>query len=344
MGCYSPSSQIRIRMLTFGEDGEIEPDLILYRLQKALRTRISMNIQEKSNAYRVVNSECDGLPGLIIDQYGDYVVCQFLTAGAEFFRQEIIEAIKKTLSPRGIWERSDARVREKEGLEKRCGPLYGDVPERVKIQEQGLYFWVDIKQGHKTGFYLDQRENRSIVRAFSRGKKVLNCFSYTGAFGIYSLKGGAREVINVDISPKALELLQANLKLNGLEGAPSYPLKKNVFHLLRELYAREENFDIIILDPPKFVSGKKNIQGGIRGYKELNYSAMRILRPGGLLFTFSCSGLIEEELFKSIVYSSALDAGKEVLVLKSLSQAMDHFYPMTFPEGKYLKGLMLRVI
>ncbi len=345
IGSYSPLSQIRIRMMSFeGEEQTIDKELIEKRIKMALSLRKELGIDSFTNAYRVVNSEADRLPGVIIDKYDNYVSCQFLTAGAEYLRKEIIQGIKKVLCPKGIWERSDALVREKEGLPRVNGLIEGEVPDLIEIREGEISFLVDIKKGHKTGFYLDQRENRSLIKEFSKGLRILNCFSYTGGFGVYALKYKAQEVINVDISQRVLDILNKNLELNGLPLNHSIILKKNVFDLLREFHAQREVFDMVILDPPKFVSGKNNIKGGIKGYRELNYSAMRLIKPGGLLFTFSCSGLIEEETFRKIILSSALDAKRDALIIKQLSQARDHFYPITFPEARYLKGLVLRIM
>ncbi len=344
IGSYSPLSQIRIRMLIFEGEERIDKEFVFKRIERALCLRRELKIDSITNAYRVVNSEADGLPGVIIDKYNCYVSCQFLTAGSEYLKEHIIETIKEILNPRGIWERSDTSVREKEGLPLSRGPLDGEVPSLVKIREGELSFLVDIKKGHKTGFYLDQRENRALLQDWSKGLSILNCFSYTGGFGIYASMYGAQEVINVDVSRRSLDILSKNLEINDLSSRPNTILKENVFNLLRKFYAQGKTFDMIILDPPKFVSGKKNIQEGIKGYKELNYSAMRILKPNGLLFTFSCSGLIEEETFTKIILSSALDAKKDALIIKHLSQAGDHLYPITFPEARYLKGFLLRVM
>jgi 23S rRNA (cytosine1962-C5)-methyltransferase len=296
-----------------------------------------------SNAVRLVASESDGLPGLIIDRYADYLVCQFLSAGSEHWKNTIIELLQELFPGLSIYERSDVSVREKEGLPLRCGVLAGiEPPESVEITENGMRLLVDIKTGHKTGYYLDQRDSRMAVRQWAEGRDVLNCFSYTGGFGVAALLGGATHVVQMDSSGPALEIAKQNAALNGLDPAASETIEGDVFKELRRFRDSRREFDLIILDPPKFVESRSQLDKGARGYKDINLLAFKLLRPGGLLFTFSCSGHMEMPLFQKIVADSALDAGRNGQILAVLNQSPDHPIALNFPEGAYLKGLLCR--
>jgi 23S rRNA (cytosine1962-C5)-methyltransferase len=280
---------------------------------------------------------------LIIDRYADWLVCQFLSAGSEHWKNTIVELLQELFPGLSIYERSDVSVREKEGLPSRCGVLAGtEPPEHVEINENGMRLLVDIKGGHKTGYYLDQRDSRLAVRQWAEGRDVLNCFSYTGGFGVAALLGGAKHVLQMDSSEPALEIARKNAELNGLDPAASEYMCGDVFKELRRFRDSRRDFDLIILDPPKFIESRSQLEGGARGYKDINLLAFKLLRPGGLLFTFSCSGLMEMPLFQKIVADSALDAGRNGQILAVLNQSPDHPIALNFPEGAYLKGLLCR--
>ncbi|NLA22945.1 MAG: methyltransferase domain-containing protein [Candidatus Marinimicrobia bacterium] len=340
-GAWSPKSQIAVRIWSFNPDDEINADFFRCKLSLAVKRRESLFEPNKTDAVRLVNAESDGLPGLIVDRYNGYLVVQFLSAGAEFWRETIVSALTEICPVTGIYERSDVEVREKEGLELRKGLLSGDEPsELIEICENSRRFLVNIRNGHKTGFYLDQRDNRQKITEFSAGREVLNCFAYTGGFALAALSAGAAKVTNIEASADALELLNRNLALNGFDPAKVENLTDDVFQVLRKFRDQGRSFDLIILDPPKFAESKSQIERASRGYKDINLLAFKLLRPGGILFTFSCSGQISPELFQKIVADSALDAGKSAQILVWLNQSADHPTALNFPEGHYLKGLV----
>jgi 23S rRNA (cytosine1962-C5)-methyltransferase len=293
-----------------------------------------------SNAYRLVYAESDGLPGLIVDRYGDMLVLQSLTAGCERWKEPLADILLEETGLSAIYERSDADVRALEGLPERTGLLRGNPPEKTVITEYGLRFTVDLCTGHKTGFYLDQRQNRLRVRALAQGRDVLDCFCYTGGFTVNALAGGARSVVAVDSSALALALGRENLSINGLKAEAVEWRAEDVFQDLRKFRDEGRSFDMIILDPPKFAPTAAQAEKASRGYKDINLLAFKLLRPGGLLVTFSCSGGIEAALFQKIVASAALDAGVEAQIVEHLSQGPDHPVALNFPEGAYLKGLV----
>jgi 23S rRNA (cytosine1962-C5)-methyltransferase len=337
---WSPQSQIALRVWSFNPETVIDAAFFRAKLTNAIAARPKIN----SNAVRLVAAESDGLPGLIIDRYADWIVCQFLSAGSEHWKNILVELLQDIFPGLSIYERSDVSVREKEGLPSRCGVLSGlEPPEHVEINENGMRLLVDIKAGHKTGYYLDQRDSRLAVRDWADGHDVLNCFSYTGGFGIAALLGGAKHVTQIDSSGSALELARQNTELNGLDPAASEYLEGDVFKELRKYRDSRRDFDLIVLDPPKFVESRSQLDGGARGYKDINLLAFKLLRPGGLLFTFSCSGLMEMPLFQKIVADAALDAGRNAQILSVLHQSPDHPVALNFPEGAYLKGLLCRV-
>lgn len=342
-GYLNTRSQITVRILTWQEE-EVNTSFWERRLKRAVCSREGLFKRGETEAIRLVNAESDGLPGLVVDRYGDYLIVQFLTLGIEKHKGEIVEILRELLNPRGIYERSDVDVRYKEGLSYARGVLWGrEPPERLLIREYGLRFWVDVKKGHKTGFYLDQRENRHKVVNFAEGAEVLNCFAYTGAFGVYALWGGARRVIHVESSAEALAMAEANVELNGFPVHREDFVVGDVFQVLREYRDEGRQFDLIVLDPPKFAFSRDQIPDAIRGYKDINMLAMQLLRPGGVLFTFSCSGLVPPQLFQKAVFWASIDARREACVLEKLSQAPDHPFALNFPEGEYLKGFILRV-
>ncbi|MBN2570489.1 MAG: class I SAM-dependent methyltransferase [Ignavibacteriales bacterium] len=343
-GAYSPNSQIRVRMWNFIQEEKIDNNFFLSKIIYANEFRNEL-FQRRTNAYRVFNSESDGIPGLIVDKYNDFLVVQFLSAGAEFWKNEIIRILISNFNPKGIYERSDSSVMKLEGLEIKCGVVYGDEPPEYVIIDEGQFkFLVDIKNGHKTGFYLDQKINRNILSKYSKDKEVLNCFSYTGGFTIAALKGGAKIITNLDSSKSCLDVINKNIELNSLEKNKSENIECDVFHKLREYRDIDKKFDLIILDPPKFIDSKANLISAARGYKDINYYAFQLLRNGGVLFTFSCSGLLSTELFQKIVFDACLDAVREGIILENLYQSPDHTISLNFPEARYLKGLVVKVL
>ncbi len=342
-GLLSPKSQIVVRICTW-QDMEIGPAMWRERLKAAVDLRDSMGLSEKATAWRVVNAESDLMPGLIVDRYGDYLVCQVLSAGMERWKPAIVDVLREMLSPKGILERSDADVRLKEGLERVTGVLAGEPPPPlVEVTEDSLRFQVDLLHGHKTGAYLDQRENRALVGRLAHGRDVLNAFAYTGGFGIHAAAGGAKSVVHLDSSADALALAQANCSLNqASRDVPHEFVEGNAFATLRAFRAAGRAFDLIVLDPPKFAESVSQLPRALNGYKDINLVAMQILRPGGVLVTFSCSGLVSTTAFQQVVWEAALDAGRELRIERRLTQGPDHPVLLNFPEGDYLKGLVLR--
>ncbi|WP_322801042.1 class I SAM-dependent rRNA methyltransferase [Thermoflexus sp.] len=344
-GYLNRRSQILVRLLTWDPQEAIDTSFWRQRLERAARARQALRLEERATAYRLVFAESDGLPGLIVDRYNDFLVLQSLTLGIERWKPLLVRLLQEQFQPRGIYERSDVEVREKEGMPPRCGLLVGEAPpDRLIISEHGLRFYVDLLRGHKTGFYLDQRENRHRAAAYLNGaEEVLNAFSYTGAFAVYALAAGARQVVNVDTSGEALQLALENIRLNGFDPGRVENVEGDAFQVLRRFAAAGRRFDAVILDPPKFAYAQAHLNRAARGYKDINLQALRLIRPGGLLITFSCSGLVSPELFQKIVFAAAEDAGREVQILEKLSQAPDHPIRLSFPESEYLKGLICRV-
>jgi len=342
---YSPASQIRARVWTFDVDEEVGPALLSRRLERAVDARRRQGLLNAGDACRLVNAESDGLPGVIIDRYGPHLVWQLTFAGAERWRQDLAAALAAALpEAAGLYERSDAAERKKEGLEPRCGAVQGaEPPELVEIQEGESRYMVDLRRGHKTGFYLDQRESRAAVAGMARGGELLNCFCYTGGFGVAALGAGARRVLNLDSSAGALELARRNAELNGLPADRFETLEEDAFSALRRLHGEGRRFDLVVLDPPKFVKGRKALKRAARGYKDINLQGFRLLNPGGRLVTFSCSGLMPPDLFQKIVADAALDAGVEAQLVGRMGPGPDHPVALPFPEGAYLKGMVCRV-
>ncbi len=345
LGAYSPTSQIRVRMWTFDEKQCVDEAFMRERVARAVGTRALFLAEDHVNAYRLVHAEADGLPGVVADLYDEWIVCQFTTAGAERWKQEIVAALQAYVPCRGVYERSDVDIRAYEGLAPTTGVLAGEAPpERVGILEYGCRYWVDVRTGHKTGFYLDQRDNRNLIKRYANGCDVLNAFSYTGGFGIAALSAGALSVTHLDLSGAVLELAQENARLNTCEVNPADFVQGNVFELLRKFRDENRSFDLIILDPPKFADSKGSLMKAARGYKDINLLGIKLLRPGGILATFSCSGLMTPELFHKVVSDAAVDARRDIQVLKRLQQAEDHPEGLCFPEGLYLKGLLCRAL
>lgn len=341
-GYLNRRSQIAARLLSWDPDESLDSAFWRRRLERAIQGRAGLAADPTTNAYRLVSAESDGLPGLIVDRYGDWLVVQCLTLGIARRRSEIAALLADMVSPQGIYARDDADIRRKEELPLEKTPLWGHPPpDRIEILEHGHRFWVDVQNGHKTGFYLDQRENRRRTAAYCPGLDVLNAFAYTGGFAIYAGKAGARSVVNVDTSADALELASENLVLN--QCPPQEMVNADLFQQLREYRRQGRQFDLIILDPPKFAKSQSQVMDAARGYKDLNLVAMQILKPGGWLVTFSCSGLVSADLFQKIVFGASVDAGRDVQILEWLAQGADHPVLLTFPESAYLKGLVCRV-
>ncbi len=343
-GYVNRRSQIAIRLLTWDEDDAVDAAWLRRKLERAIEARRLLQ-RDDGTALRWVNAESDGLPGLVVDQYGDYVVVQMLTLGIERLRETIVGLLQDALQPSGIFHRGDVDVRKREGLPPETGLLAGSLPpDRVEIVERGRRFWVDVKAGQKTGFYLDQRDNRArAVPYFQGAGAVLNCFAYTGGFGVYAAGASAQSVVSVDSSADALSVARENMALNGLSREADEWVVGDVFQVLRQYRDQGRTFDAIVLDPPKFAATQGQVQAACRGYKDINLLAFRLLKPGGFLLTFSCSGLVSPDLFQKVVFGAALDSSRDGQILEKLSQAPDHPILLTFPESEYLKGLVVRV-
>ncbi|MFU0758223.1 Ribosomal RNA large subunit methyltransferase I [Serratia marcescens] len=344
-GAYSPESQIRARVWTFQQDEDINIDFFIRRLQQAQSWRDWVAQRDGLDGYRLIAGESDGLPGITIDRFQNFLVLQLLSAGAEYQRPALLSALQHCYPECSIYDRSDVAVRKKEGLPLAQGPVLGDLPpELLPITEHGMKLLVDIQQGHKTGFYLDQRDSRLAARNYSAGRRVLNCFSYTGAFAVSALMGGCAQVISVDTSQAALDIAKQNVELNKLDLNKAEFVRDDVFQLLRNYRAQGEKFDLIIMDPPKFVENKNQLSSACRGYKDINMLALQLLNPGGILLSFSCSGLMPTDLFQKILADAAVDAGRDVQFIEQFRQAADHPVIATYPEGLYLKGFACRVM
>ena len=343
-GLLNRRSQIVVRLVNWAQDRPPDAALWRDRVERALAGRATLAGDPATNAYRLIYAEADGLPGLIVDRYGDYLVAQFLVLGMERLKDEMAGLLMELAAPRGIWERSDASVRAKEGLPPVAGLLRGaSPPDRLEVRENGCRFLVDLAGGQKTGFYLDQRANRQRVSAYCAGKSVLDAFCYTGGFSVYAATAGAGPLTLLDSSADALALAAENLRLNERDAGQDAFLAADVFQQLRRFRAEGRTFDVAILDPPKFAHAQADVNRAARGYKDVNLLAMQLLRPGGVLATFSCSGLVSADLFQKIVFGAAVDADRDVQVVERLSQGADHPVLLTFPESEYLKGLICRV-
>jgi 23S rRNA (cytosine1962-C5)-methyltransferase len=344
-GYLNRHSQITVRLLTWQRDEAVDDDFWRRRLTRAVTLRQRLFANEETTAYRLVNAESDDLPGLTVDRYGPALVMQVGTLGVDLRKERLAELLLEVTDATGVLERSAMAVRQHEGLGDARGLLAGAAPEAVvPVREHGLHFRVDLLQGQKTGFFTDQRENRRRVARYCHGQRVLNAFSYTGAFAVHALAADATHVTNIDSSREALELAEENLWLNGFDpDTQTENLLGDVFDVLRD-WRNAQQFDVIILDPPKFAQNKAQVERALRGYKEINLSALHLLPPGGILATFSCSGLVTVDEFARAVFSAAADTGRRLQILEWLRQAGDHPVAATFPEGEYLKGLICRVL
>ncbi|HEY6094467.1 MAG TPA: class I SAM-dependent methyltransferase [Gallionellaceae bacterium] len=340
---YNPHSQICARVWSWQPDESIDAGFFRRKISHALNARKDLKLNQHSNGMRLIHGESDGLPGLIVDQYGAVLVLQLGSAGAERWRDTLVELLQELCSPVCIYERSDSDGRELEGLPVRNGVLRGSLPQNLSISENGVQIAVDVAAGQKTGFYLDQRNNRAQIGELAEGRDVLNCFCYTGGFSLYALRGGAKSVLSIDASQEALDTAQRNMALNGFDAARAEWQCADVFAALRKLRDQNRKFDLIILDPPKFAPTAAFAEKAARGYKDINLLGFKLLRPGGLLATYSCSGGISDELFQKIIAGAALDAGVDAQIVSKVHAAADHPVLLSFPEGAYLKGLVLRV-
>ncbi len=339
-GFINPASQILVRIMTRDRQEKIDRDFFRKRLLNAWEYRKRM--VRDTNACRVVFAEADFLPALIVDKFGDYLSVQTLALGIDVHKETIVELLDEIMGPKGIYERNDAGVRELEGLPLQAGFLKGAADPMVEIEENGLFFEVDLAGGQKTGYFLDQRENRMTMQYLAPGARVLDCFCHTGTFSTYAAKYGAREVLGIDIAASALEVARRNVARNGVEHLCDFR-EANSFDELRAMEKAGEKFDLIILDPPAFTKSKKAVEGAVRGYKEVNLRSMKLLPPGGFLVTCSCSYHMDEGLFRDVVAEAGHDAGRQLRLVEMRRQAKDHPMLMASPETYYLKCLVLQV-
>ncbi|NQX41831.1 23S rRNA (cytosine1962-C5)-methyltransferase [Pedobacter steynii] len=343
-GYYNDQSRVALRLMEWEESKTIDKEWYQEKLRNAIASRKHL-LNADTNTCRLVFSEADFLPGLIVDQYADFLSLQILSAGIENVKEEIIDLLKEELNPRGIFDKSDAGARKHENLEATQGLLWGETPpEFIEVRENGIAYHINIADGQKSGFYCDQRDNREILAAYSKDKNVLDCFCYSGGFTLNSLKHGAAHVTSVDSSALAIETLAHNLELNGFDPTQQLSIQSDVNKQLRVFKEEGKKFDIVVLDPPKYAPSRSALDRAARAYKDLNRLGMLLLEKGGILATYSCSGAVDMETFKQIIAWAALDAGKEVQIIKQFHQPEDHPVRLSFPEGEYLKGLLLRVL
>lgn len=343
-GYFNSYSQIAVRLWSWDEQETVDDKFFERRINQAYAIRKNFVASKSTDSYRLVHSENDLLPGLIVDKYADYLVLQFHTPGMEAWKDKIVGVLKKVLKPAGIYERSDVRTRGIEGAVKQAGLLYGKVPEKIKITENGFKFWVDVIGGQKTGFFLDQRDKRQALMKYAEDKNILNCFSYSGGFSVYALGAGAKRAVSVDSSQSALELAQANVKLNKLDLKKCEFICGDVKQYLFEQQQARVNFDVIVLDPPAFVKDRRKVQEGLMGYKKINEASLRLLSPGGVLVSASCSAHVSLSDFRYMLSESAGRARQTLQVLETYTHGIDHPELAAFTEGEYLKCIFARVI
>ncbi len=344
-GFFNSKSRVAVRLLEWNLETEINESWWRRKIKIAVKHRDELNTKD-TNTYRLIFSEADFLPGLIVDRYADFLSVQILTSGIENIKHIILDELQELLSPKGIFDRSDASARAHEGMEASSGGILlgTEPPEFVSVKENGIFYQVNIAEGQKSGFYCDQRDNRKWVADHVKGKKVLDCFSYSGGFSLNAMAKGAKEVISVDSSAPALDTLKRNMEINDFNSIPHRLIQSDVNKQLRAFREVNEKFDVIILDPPKYAPSRSALTKASRAYKDLNRMAMLLLNEGGLLATYSCSGAVDISMFKQIIAWAALDAGKEVQFIQQFSQPADHPVRSSFPEGEYLKGLLCRVM
>jgi len=347
---YAPASTLRARCWSFVESESVDAAWLGERVAESVRRRLPL--VATTSAVRLVFGEADRLPGFVADRYADQLVVQLQSVGAEAQREALLDALTQATSCKAVFDRSDSATRKREGLEPRSGTVRGpDPPQLVEVHEHGLRFQVDVRRGHKTGFYIDQRDNRHLAHDLAlrlamdggdRRPRALNCFCYTGAFSLAAHRGGGGETWSIDSSAEALNLARTQWELNGFPAPRANWHEADVFEALRTLRAGGESFDLIVLDPPKFAASHHHVERAARAYKDINLNALRLLRPGGYLLTFSCSGAIDVDLFQKIVAGAVIDSEVDCQLLGRLSAGEDHPMSMTHPEGEYLKGVVLR--
>lgn len=343
-GIYNEKSQIQVRLLTWNPNDTIDEDFWRRRIRRAIAGRQALIESPDTDSFRLVYSEADGVPGFIADQYGTWLVVQFMSLASERYRQTILDVLVDLVAPQGIYDRSEGDARDKEGLVSVTGPVWGEVPpDIIEIMENGHTFLVDIKLGQKTGFYLDQRENRQKACKYFFNKEILNTFAYTGAFSVYAAYAGAKRIMNVDSSERSLQMAERNMRRNGFGDREDVYAMADVFEIMRAYRDNNWKFDVVILDPPKFAHSKRHVEKATQGYKDINLLGMKLIKPGGILITFSCSGAVSADLFQKVLFGAAVDAGRHVQIIERLSQSSDHPVLLTYPESEYLKGLVCRV-
>ena len=343
-GIYNGNSRVAVRLLEWDPSQEITEQWWRNRVSKAVNNRLSL-LHDSNNTVRLIFAEADFLPGLIADKYADFISVQVHSAGIEKVKDIIVDQLVQLLQPKGIYERSDLKSREYEGLPDTNGLLFGTVPpEFVDVIENGIHYQVNIVEGQKSGFYCDQRENRAITASYTKDKKMLDCFSYSGGFTLNAFREGASSITSVDSSGLAIETLKNNIKLNGFDSSIHTAVQSDVNKYLRELGEQGEKFDVIVLDPPKYAPTRSALEKASRAYKDLNRRGLMLLNSGGLLATFSCSGAMDIDTFKQVIAWAALDAGKEIQFIYQYCQPEDHPVRASFPESEYLKGLLVRVL
>ncbi|MFA6276670.1 MAG: class I SAM-dependent rRNA methyltransferase [Pedobacter sp.] len=344
-GYYNDQSRVAVRLLEWDENQVIDEVWYGQKINTAIESRAHLLKNKDTNAYRLIFSEADFLPGLIVDKYADFLSVQILSTGIEKAKPMIIDVLVKALQPKGIFDRSDATARTHEGITAENGLLWGEAPAAfIAVKENGITYHINIAEGQKSGFYCDQRDNRLLLAEYADGKNVLDCFSYSGGFSLNAFKHGAKKVTSVDSSALAIETLKQNIELNKFNSKNHTAIQADVNKQLRAFKEEGKKFDIVILDPPKYAPSRSALDRAARAYKDLNRLGLLLLESGGLLATFSCSGAVDIETFKQIIAWAALDAGKEVQVIKQFSQPEDHPVRLSFPEGEYLKGLLVRVL
>jgi len=343
-GVYNAHSRVAVRLLEWNQQHPVDDGWWRSRVQRAIQLRTHL-LTDQNNTVRLIFAEADFLPGLIVDKYGDFLSVQIHSSGIETVKTIIVEELVQLLQPKGIYERSDLNARQHEGLSDTNGLLYGEMPsEFVEVIENGIRYQINIVEGQKSGFYCDQRDNRSLTAQYVKDKRVLDCFCYSGGFTLNAFKAGASSVVSVDSSALAIETLNKNIVLNGFDTTMLTAIQADVNKYLRQLREEEEKFDVIILDPPKYAPSRSALDKAARAYKDLNRRALLLLESGGLLATFSCSGAMDIDTFKQVVAWAALDAGKEIQFIRQFNQPEDHPIRASFPEGEYLKGLLVRVV
>jgi len=343
-GFFNNQSRVAVRLLEWNPETEINEDWWRKKIRIAVKHRLELH-SDRTNTYRLIFSEADYLPGLIVDRYADFLSVQILTSGVERIKHIVLDELQILLKPKGIFDRSDASARAHEGMDASSGGILlgSEPPEFVSVRENGIIYQVNIAEGQKSGFYCDQRDNRKWVAKYAKGRKVLDCFSYSGGFSLNAMKNEASEVVSVDSSALALETLKKNIEVNNFHNISHRLIQSDVNKQLRVFREENERFDLIILDPPKYAPSRSALTKASRAYKDLNRMAMLLLNEGGLLATYSCSGAVDISMFKQIIAWAALDAGKNVQFIQQFSQAADHPVRSSFPEGEYLKGLLCRV-